>query len=92
MLDASCLMPELDQKCIKERAVGYYLRGEFDFARKHRVNAWDVWHNTGSVGDALRFICTSKSIVTNSYHGLLWAAYMGVPAKLDGSHRPGRPQ
>jgi FkbM family methyltransferase len=87
MLDASCLMPELDQKCIKERAVGYYLRGEFDFARKHRVNAWDVWHNTGSVGDALRFICTSKSIVTNSYHGLLWAAYMGVPAKLDGSHR-----
>ena len=87
MLDASCLMPELDQNCVKERAVGYYLRGEFDFARKHGVNASDVWHNTGSVGDALHFICTSRSIVTNSYHGLLWAEYMGVPAKLDGSQR-----
>ena len=72
MLDPSCLHVAFDQTCQRERNIGYYSHRRY---RGASVSSFLTVNETNAER-VLSFLCSSKTVVTPSYHGALWAAYM----------------
>ena len=101
MLDASCLLPHFDSvlpdqagaedgadQCAIKRTVGWYLHQDSQTMTVELYNRFSkaaVMYNDVSLGDALRFICSSATVFAQSYHGVLWAHYLGTPVLTVGA-------
>jgi drug/metabolite transporter (DMT)-like permease len=82
MLDASCLHPLLDLPCdnVTVRKTGFYLHkkhvGELTGNNEESMIGNTMFNNETDASKVFGFLCASESIVTTSYHGILWATYL----------------
>lgn len=90
MLDVSCFLHELKGGCSSYDAVprgklgGYLhadlLAGDGTDDLLAAIDHDDILHNSCSnVTEVIEFLCSYETIVTSSYHGLLWATYLNKP-------------
>ena len=88
MLDTSCMIPELEAPCPLSSTrgpVGYYLHetllaGPLTETYLEHIDAANIlFNNHTNITNVLNFFCGFDTIVTSSYHGLLWATYLNKP-------------
>ena len=76
---ASCMAPHFNEiQPPEHEVVFYYHAGKTE---KQKINIPDhipkLSNNAVTLNEALRFIASGKTVVSNSYHGVYWAMLMG---------------
>lgn len=76
---ASCMAPHFNEiQKPEHEVVFYYHAGKTE---KQKINIPDhipkLSNNAVTLSEALRFIASGKTVVSNSYHGVYWAMLMG---------------
>lgn len=83
LLDTTCLHPAFDSPCPSgARGHGSYLHtGSFTAQMRAQHQAAEpgaiLYNNASSLDNVKVFMCRFKRVTTTSYHGLLWAHYLG---------------
>ncbi|CUH53685.1 glycosyltransferase family protein [Shimia marina] len=76
---ASCMSPLFDAQAAPEHDVVFYFHG--GKTEKQKLGIPDdmpkLSNNCNSLEEALAFIASGKTVVSNSYHGVYWSLLMG---------------
>jgi hypothetical protein len=75
----SCMSPLFDAPAPPEHDVVFYYHGDKTEAQGIRIPADipSLSNNANSLEEALAFIASGRTVVSNSYHGVYWALLMG---------------
>jgi hypothetical protein len=77
----SCMSPLFDRRYPVTRKLGLYAHSyERHVPHDWRLKAEGRWHNTSADFEgAIEFLGSCEMVVTDSYHGMYWAALLGRP-------------
>jgi hypothetical protein len=86
MFDTSCFLRDFDEPCDPSKrngATGAYLHGsllagQFTQSLLSQLTRSDdiLLNNCTNITQVIEFLCGYDTIITSSYHGLLWATYL----------------
>ena len=76
---ASCMAPEFDEAIEPEHEVVFYYHAGKTEKQKIKIpqHIPKLSNNAATLTEALRFIASGKTVISNSYHGVYWAMLMG---------------
>ncbi len=76
---ASCMSPLFDRVIVPEHDVVFYNHAGKTDSQGITIpeNMPRLSNNCGSLAEALAFIASGRTVVSNSYHGVYWAMLMG---------------
>ena len=79
---ASCMAPNFDDPPEPEHDVVFYFHGGKTAKQKIKIPASmpSMSNNVDTLDNALSFIASGRTVVSNSYHGVYWALLMGKRA------------
>lgn len=80
----SCMSPEFDRRLKVDRKFGFVFNADPDIERPD-VDLPSIGNDRPFV-DLVRFIGSSETVVTNSYHAAYWATLMGRKAVIMGAY------